>query len=95
MDGVATEKHRSTRVLDSARHRQLWNVTGPQSPAHRTPGYQVLKVARRVITIEGLVHHSISTLYLMRWWTGNQWSSRTRAAVMWSRMPSPVITLAA
>ena len=59
MNGAATEKqvHKSLGLGDSARHGHLRDVAGPQSPAHRTPGYQVLKAARRVSTIEGLVHY--------------------------------------
>ena len=61
MDGVATEKYRSTRVLDLA------TVGGTVScgmlldlrvlPTARLVT-KSLKVAWRVITAEGLVHHS-------------------------------------
>ena len=62
MDGAATEKHRSTRVLDLA------TVRGTVScgmlldlrvlPTARLVTKSIVKVARRVITVEGPVHHS-------------------------------------
>ena len=63
MDGAATEKRGPIGVLDLATVPGTVSCTCGMlldlgSPAHRTPGYQVLKVARRVVTIEGRVHYS-------------------------------------
>ena len=61
MDGAATEKYRSARVMDLATTGDTiscWDAAGAQNPFHHPPDDQVLQVARRIITMEGLVHHS-------------------------------------